>query len=681
LNALFGKRRFAFRVGDWSVDPQSRELVRENRSVRLEPLTMKLLLLLIGNRDRITPRSEILEKLWNRRIVTDDAFDRQLAKLRAALGDGGNGAEVVETLPKTGLRLVLPVTPLTQAEKARFGRWLAPAPLSLLALALVAGIFATATWVRHGGAELVDIRPLSSDPGEEIEPALTRDGRFLAFAARRPGEARFALYVRSLGEDSARRMTPPGVGARHPAWSPAGDRLAFFARTGEACTVMVGSAAAARFTALATCSNSDGGLTWLDEDRLIVADRARYGAPVALRLVEVGTRRSTIVTQPAPDMVGDSGPLVSGEGSIVYFVRSIFPGVDRLERLDLDTGTAREIGGEAAEIRGIGQGRNGHILVSATRRSGLSGLWDVDAEGGEWVQVAPVDAGGLSASADGGTAIFEQSRPRGRIWQAGAPPGPPIRRTDSTGYDHLPSLSPDRSRLAFISNRSGAPGIWLKEMGSGAERRLPLPSSIAPAFLAWAPNGQRLAVSGRGPGGLAIFNLDLGSGRLERLPLAGQVLFGSFSADGGRIYFSRLAGGRFAIFERDLTSGRERRIVENAWRPVPLGGGAALLFVRPYQAGLWRIDLGSGAVARISAWPQPGDRLNWAASSTDVWVPDRRGQRLLRLDPDSGAVREARPLPALNASSGLSASGPDLLFSLPEEPETDLMLLRRGVNG
>jgi hypothetical protein len=120
--------------------------------------------------------------------------------------------------------------------------------------------------------------------------------------------------------------------------------------------------------------------------------------------------------------------------------------------------------------------------------------------------------------------------------------------------------------------------------------------------------------------------------------------------------------------------------VDNAWRPVPWGRGEALLFVRPFEAGLWRIDLRSGAVARVSALPQPVDRLNWAVSATGVWVPDRRSQRLLRVDPDSGAVREARPLPALAWSSGLSASGPDLLFSLPNEPETDLVLLRRGVD-
>jgi len=680
LNAWFGKRRFAFRVGDWSVDPQARELVCENRNIRLEPLTMKLLLVLIGNRDRIMPRSEILEKLWGRRIVTDDAFDRQLAKLRAALGDGQNGAGAIETLPKTGLRLTLPVTSLAQQKRTRFGLRLAPALLLLLVLALFAGWFAATALLQRDAAELVDIRPLSFDPGEQIEPALTRDGHWLAFVARRPGEARFALYLRSLDEESARRINLPGAGARHPAWSPAGDRLAFFARTEDACQVMVGSPRAARFTAIASCSGSVGGLAWIGEDRLIVADRARYGTPIALRLIEIGTRRSTIVTQPAPDMIGDTQPLSADAGPIIYFVRSTAPGVGRLERLDLPTGAVREIGREAAEIRGIGYGRNGHVLVSATRQGGLSGLWDVDPDGGDWVQVAPVEAGEASASADGRTAIFEQSRLRGQIWRAGASSGAPTQLTNSTFYDRLPSPAPDRSRLAFISNRSGTPAIWMKDLGGGGERRLPLSHAVEPDFLAWAPNGASLAVSGRDQSGLAIFILHPESGRLERLPLAGQVLFGSFSADGGRFYFTRVAGGQFAIFERDLASGRERRILDNALRLAPWRQGEALLFVRPSEPGLWRIDPGSGAVARLSEWPLPVDRLNWAVSATGVWVPDRRSRLLLRLDPDSGAVRESRPLPALAGSSGLAASGPDLLFSLPNERETDLMLLRRGVD-
>ena len=674
LNAWFAKPRFAFQVGIWSVDPDARELVCGERRVRLEPLTMKLLLFLAGNSDRITSRAEILERLWDGRIATDDAVDRQLAKLRAALGGGRNGAGTIETLPKTGVRLTLPVVPLVAP--APTARRRVPAPYIILGVALIllVGLLILAVLPPRDRAETVDIRPLTFAPGEEIEPALSHDGALLAYAARPPGEARFALYLRALNGEETRRITPAGVGARAPAWSPSGERLAFFARSERGCAIVAGSVRTAHFAPVAPCGDSQVGLAWLGEDRLVAAERSRYGLPLALRVIALASRSAALVTHPPMDSVGDGFPLPAADGRTIYFVRNAAPGVARLAALDPASGAEREIRGEAAEIRGLAYGQGGRLLVSATRAGGLAGLWEVDPGSGAWTQVAPVEAGGLTASMDGTALIFEQSRLRGEIWRLGT--GASSQITASTGFDRLPSLSPDLSQLAFVSNREGAPALWLREMASGRERRLPLP--VEPDFLAWSPDGASLAVSGRDAGGMAIVILSPRTGGVLRLPLAGQVRYGSFSADGRQLYFARFAGGHFGLYARDLASGAERPILDNAWRPEALGRGV-LLFLRPFESGLWRLDLASGAVRRLAPWPLPGDRLNWAATPAGIWVPDRAGRRFVLVDPESGALRAERPMPPLPWSSGLAVSRSDFLFSVPHDPETDLMLLRRGV--
>jgi Tol biopolymer transport system component len=172
--------------------------------------------------------------------------------------------------------------------------------------------------------------------------------------------------------------------------------------------------------------------------------------------------------------------------------------------------------------------------------------------------------------------------------------------------------------------------------------------------------------------------LAVDAGRLQRLPSAGLESSPCFSADGRRLFFTRRTGRTFAIFERDLDSGTERRLVGNAVRGLPTPDGAALLFTRPFDPGLWRFDLGSRRTTRLSAAPGLADRGNWAVAGNGVWVADRDAGRLVRLGLNDGAQTESRPLPALAPTSGLSASGDYLLYAERSPPETDLYVMRRG---
>ena len=86
-----------------------RVLSSDQAVVRLEPKTMQLLLYLAEHEGKVISRAEFEENIWGGRIVGEDALTNTIAKLRRAFADNARHPKVIETVPKTGYRLIAPV--------------------------------------------------------------------------------------------------------------------------------------------------------------------------------------------------------------------------------------------------------------------------------------------------------------------------------------------------------------------------------------------------------------------------------------------------------------------------------------------------------------------------------------------------------------------------------------------
>jgi TolB-like protein len=98
-----------YRFGGFSFDPDRCELRSGGVEVPLEPQVLALLSLLVENRHRLVSKDEIVERVWNGRIITDSAIASRIKTLRQALGDDGEGQRFVRTARKLGFRFVAEV--------------------------------------------------------------------------------------------------------------------------------------------------------------------------------------------------------------------------------------------------------------------------------------------------------------------------------------------------------------------------------------------------------------------------------------------------------------------------------------------------------------------------------------------------------------------------------------------
>jgi TolB-like protein len=135
-----GSLRYLFE--DYTFDTERRELHRGADAVSITPQVFDLLEYLIRNRERVVSRDDLINAVWNGRIVSDAALTTRLNAARSAIGDTGEKQRLIKTLPRKGFRFVgtvreehrraiEPVGPAAQKGDT------APSPLSAPRLSIV----------------------------------------------------------------------------------------------------------------------------------------------------------------------------------------------------------------------------------------------------------------------------------------------------------------------------------------------------------------------------------------------------------------------------------------------------------------------------------------------------------------------------------------------------------------
>src|ERR1700730_16285119 len=174
-------------VSDIELDLGRYELRRGGRRVKLEKKPMELLIFLVGRREQLVSRKEIVAKLWRSDLFidTEPNINNIVRKIRTALGDDSDRPRFLETVVGKGYRFIGPVRVIdarypqsdfgsgemraASPEKAR--GWSERSSLAVLPLILLGKVtddqgiclgFADALVTRLGNLPGVDVLPISA---------------------------------------------------------------------------------------------------------------------------------------------------------------------------------------------------------------------------------------------------------------------------------------------------------------------------------------------------------------------------------------------------------------------------------------------------------------------------------------------------------------------------------------
>ena len=143
--------------GNIKIDPARRELRRGGELVPVEPQVFDLLLYLIGNRDRVVTRDDLIAHVWKGRIVSESTLATRLNSARRALGDDGARQTLIKTVARKGVRFVgdvseaaaPPTAAAAQTPPTLFCRTRDGVTLPISAVGNGPPLVKTSNWINH----------------------------------------------------------------------------------------------------------------------------------------------------------------------------------------------------------------------------------------------------------------------------------------------------------------------------------------------------------------------------------------------------------------------------------------------------------------------------------------------------------------------------------------------------
>jgi Tol biopolymer transport system component len=182
--------------------------------------------------------------------------------------------------------------------------------------------------------------------------------------------------------------------------------------------------------------------------------------------------------------------------------------------------------------------------------------------------------------------------------------------TDDVYKDRGPRWSPDGSRIAFYSNRTGKYQVWMiNPDGSGLKQLTNAPRDIL--YPVWSPDGKRIVYSVQGdvPGILSMDSFQIEPLSAMKLP-DGWYEIWSWSVDGKTLAgVERTPNGKYiAVITYDLASGRIEHLTDHGTYPAWMKDNRTLLF--PHADKLYALDTRTKEVSEaFSLDPAPVSRL------------------------------------------------------------------------
>src|SRR5262245_38925495 len=102
LAVMNNQRNKIYIFAQLRLDACQRLLFAGNELVSLRPKAFDTLLALVENRGSVMSKEELMKLLWADEFVEENNLAQHIHTIRKSLGDGGDGAKYIETIPKRG---------------------------------------------------------------------------------------------------------------------------------------------------------------------------------------------------------------------------------------------------------------------------------------------------------------------------------------------------------------------------------------------------------------------------------------------------------------------------------------------------------------------------------------------------------------------------------------------------
>ncbi|GHF99067.1 winged helix-turn-helix domain-containing protein [Thalassotalea marina] len=321
-------------------------LINGQETQQLEPMVGELLKFFCQHHSDIITRDQLIAGVWQGRVITDNAVNRVVTKLRKVFADDAKKPKFIATYPKKGYKFIASVTAIseehldesvdalkaiednipdnnlsnTNSPEIRSLKHISQQRRQLLIVSAILAfvmLFMT-VWLGQSvwqpaekSAEIfTQSKALTRNPGRESQPHVSPDGNYLMFTEFLSGKIH--LRIKSLVDGSqisvehgAENWVGPGD------WNKTGDKLVYLTTTKDSCQYYLRDFVDMTLgepKLIHNCpAGSFGKIIFTHDDDLLVFSEASFrGEPFTLFSLRLSTGEKRKLNQPELVLGGNS---------------------------------------------------------------------------------------------------------------------------------------------------------------------------------------------------------------------------------------------------------------------------------------------------------------------------------------------------------------------------------------
>ncbi len=631
----------------YKINPRINIISVGQEEISIKPRLMDLLDFFLHHQNQIVTKDELMDHVWKDRIVTDNSLTKSISELRMILDKHFNSTIEIETLRNVGYRFHAPALFVQNKEelgKSKTALKSNKVFLALLTLFSVALIIIVLSRKDHS-AKLEINYPKSSIitslKGTEISPALSPDGKKIAFAWQNPRSDYFGIYVKSIYESVPRKLTESHLSEFNPTWAEDGEKVIFFRNNpAGGYQILEKSIFGKDEIQLAQIDSLTvgRGLISSHDNNLLFFTGKKPGANYAIFSVNTKTQAIRQISFPPADYYGDVFPSLGLNIDEVAFVRLreyqnvLAQTVEKdkqLIALNFRSMKSTTICAFENDVKDLFTDlKNQSFLCWQSNQLGHNFLTAINDKGNQQLLYeTSIGVVGESAKVDS-MICFE-------VWNSDLSISKCDISADSEVSDHKSFLEStqwewgldiaNNNNMAFISNRSGSQQIWYGNVFD--------PFSVQQYSRFEDVNIQSLDLSSDGKLIIALSVQNNSSSVFlvrsnealvdEFLIQKSEINSPVFSADNSSVYYTTNASGQWNIWQYEIETGITKELIAyHAYDlVVPHHDPDNIYYITRDQQSVWMYNTVTGQKVKIA------DSLRLVAQN---WFPTDSGIYFLK---------------------------------------------------